>query len=214
MNIFKKVKRAAAVKQREASAIGIIGLTEEQQEQMEEYKKLFEEKKDFCRNNAVPRERKVSGTELKNHIIEEYGAVEKEFPERQKQMFKEGLLYTLHPEIFPESCFPPREGGREAVLKWARHHDHSEISNIARGISDEQFGLQFCYLEIPENEIRFDLELSTGQMQISSAGDESEELFREIVLWQGITKEDIENETSAFHIYADEYYRSFRGNPL
>ena len=208
MNIRKKVKRAAAGKRREAAAVGIIGFSEEQTEQYEEFRKRLEEKKEFCRKNAVPREKKVSGIELKNHIIEEYGAVEREFPERQKQMFKEGLLYTLHPEIFPESCFPPKEGGREAALKWARQHDHEEISDIAGNIPDEQFGLQFSYLEIPEKEIRFDLELSTGWMQISSTGDESGDLFGEIVLWQGITKDDIEYETDAFHIYADEYYRA------
>ena len=206
MNIKKKVKKAAVGIRKEAAAIGIIGFSEEDREQYEEFKTRFEEKKDFCRKNAIPREAKVSGIELKNHIIDKYGAVEKEFPERQRQMFKEGLLYTLHPEIFPESCFPPKEGGREAVIKWARHHDRQEISDITGSIPDEQFGLQFSYLEIPEKEIRFDLELTTGQMQISSSDDESEDLYREIVLWKGITKEDIENETDAFHIYADEYF--------
>ena len=212
MNILKKVKKAAAGELREAASIGIIGLTEEQKEQQEEFMKLFEEKLDFCRKNAVPRDKKVSGIELKNHIIEEYGAVEKDFPERQKQMFKEGLLYTLHPEIFPESCFPPKNGGRKAFLKWARNHDWKEISDIARGIPDEQFGLQFAYLEIPGRNIRFDIELTTVRMQISSQGDESADLYGEIVLWQGITKEDIENETDAFRSYADEYYRSTGGN--
>jgi hypothetical protein len=214
MKIIKKIKKATAGKNREAASIGIIGLTEEQKEQQEEFMKRFEEKLEFCRKNAIPQEKKVSGIELKNHILEEYGAGEKEFPERQKQMFKEGLLYTLHPEIFPESCFPPKNGRREAVLKWARNHDQKEISDIARGTPDEKYGLQFSYLEIPERKIRFDLELNTGCMQISSEGDESIDLFGEIVLWQGITKEDIENETDAFRIFADEYYRSARGNQL
>lgn len=35
MNIMKKVKRTGAGKQREAAAIGIIGLTEEQREQQD-----------------------------------------------------------------------------------------------------------------------------------------------------------------------------------
>jgi hypothetical protein len=127
MNIIKKVKEAASGKRKEAASIGIIGFSEEQKEQYEEFKKRFEEKMDFCRKNAIPREKKISGIELKNHIIEEYGAVEKEFP---------------------ESCFPPKKGGKETVLKWARHHDQNEIRKIARGIPDEQFGLQFSDLLI------------------------------------------------------------------
>jgi hypothetical protein len=212
MKIMKKIKQAAAGKYKEAASIGIIGLPEEQGEQYEEFRKRFEEKKEFCRKNAVTRDKKVPGIELKNYIIEKYGAVEKEFPERQKQMFKEGLLYTLHPEVFPESCFPPKKGGRAAVLKWARNHDRQEISDIAASIPDGQFDLQFSYLELPENGIRIDLELSTGRMQISSSGDESVDLYGEIVLWQGITKEDIEKETNTFLIYADEFYRSNRDN--
>jgi hypothetical protein len=171
MNIIGKVKKAAAGKPREAAAVGIIGLTVEQREQQEEFMKRFEEKKEFCRKNAIPRDKKISGIELKNHIIEKCSAVEKEFPERHKQMFKEGLLYTLHPEIFPESCYPPKEGGREAVLKWARNRDQEEISDIANNTPDEQFGLEFAYLEIPGRKIRFDLELSTRWMQISSQGE-------------------------------------------
>jgi hypothetical protein len=97
-------------------------------------------------------------------------------------------------------------------LKWARNHDQEEISDIVNNTPDEQFGLEFVYLEIPGRKIRFDLELSTRWMQISSQGDESEDLYDEIVLWQGITKEDIENETDAFRIYADKYYRSVQGN--
>ncbi len=212
MEIMKEIIKTSTGKKREAAAIGIIGLSEEQREQHEKAMKRFEEKLDFCRKKAIPKEKKVSGAELKNHIIEKYGAVEKEVPERQKQMFKEGLLYTLHPELFPESCFPPKKGGREAVLKWARHHDREEISDIARSVPDGKFGLQLSYLEIPERKIRFDLELSTVRMQISSEGDESADIYGEIVLWQGITKEDIEKETNAFRIYADEFYRSVRGN--
>lgn len=113
---------------------------------------------------------------------------------------------------FPESCYPPKKGGREAVLKWARNHDQKEISDIARDTPDEKYGLQFSYLEMPGRKIRFDLELSTGWMQVASEGDESEDIYREIILWQGITKEDIENETNAFHIYAEEYYKRVRGN--
>ena len=212
MNILKKMKRVAARKHGEAASIGIIGFSEEQKEQWAEHMKLLDEKKEYCRKNAIPKEKKVTGIELKNHIIKEYGAVEKEFPERKKQMFKVGLLYTHHPEIFPESCFPPKGGGREAVLKWARQHDREEINRIAGSIPDGQFGLQFVYLEIPKKEIRFDLELTTGRMQISSAADESVAIFGEIILWQGITKEDIENETSEFLIYADEFFRSNQEN--
>ena len=200
MNVIKKIKRTGIRK--EAAAVGVI-------EQSEEQEKLWEEKKELCRKNAVPREKKVTGIELKNYLIEQHGAIELEFPERQKQTYKASLLYDLHPEIFPESFFPPRECGEKALIKWAKQHDFEEINEFARDIPDEMYGLKFSYMEIPEKEVHIYLEITTGRMQLSSTWYDIKDLFRGIVLWSGITKEDIDNETDAFMIYATEYYDNF-----
>ena len=191
-----------------ACSIGIIESSEEQN-------KIWEEKKEVCRKNATLKEKKVSGAELKNYLIDRYGAVEMEFPERQKNAFKASVLCNIHPEAFPESCFPPEEGGKRALKKWLKQNNPEPII-LARDIPDEKYGLQFCYLEIPEKEVRIYLELTTGHMQLSSTWYDSTELFREIVLWKGITKEDMDNETPEFMVYANEYYRSrqIRDNQL
>lgn len=159
------------IERKEAVSIGIIKGSEEQ-------KKLWEVKKEVCRKYATPREEKVSGTELKNYLVNQHGAVEMEFPERQKQAFKAIVLRNIHPEASPED------------------------------IPDEMYGLQFSYLVIEDKDLRIYLELTTGRMQMSSTWYDTTELFREIVLWEGITKEDIENETSKFMVYTDEFYHS------
>ena len=191
-------------KQNEETGVGFAWF-----ERPEEQEKIWEEKKEVCKKYAIPREKKVSGIELKHYLIKQQGAVEMQFPIRLKQMYKASLLYDLHPEIFPESCFPPREGGKKAFVKWAKQHNPKEIDEFARDIPDEKYGLEFSYLEITEKEVRIYIEMTTGRMQLSSTWYDTEELNREIVLWMGITKEDIENETDAFMIFADEYYHSF-----
>lgn len=140
------------IDRKEAVSIGIIKGSEKQKE-------LWEMKKEVCRKNATPREKKVSGTELKNYLINQHGAVEMEFPE---------------------------------------------------DIPDEMYSLQFSCLMIADKDIKIYLELTTGQMQMSSTWYDPTELFREIVLWEGITKEDIENETSKFMVYTDEFYHSLQ----
>lgn len=196
-------------KHKGACSIGIIGI--QNWEQSEERKQLWEEKKRYCKENATPREEKVSGMELKQYLIDRHGAVEKEFPERLKQMYKSNLLFDLHPEIFPESCFPPEKGGKRALLKWAKEHDPQERQTITGNITDEEYGLQFTYLEIPDQGVRIYLELNSVRMQFSSTNNDAGHLIREIILWIGITKEDIENETPVFLSYADEFY-SIRPN--
>jgi hypothetical protein len=198
MNLIRK-------KHKEASSIGIIGF--QSWEQSEERKKLWKEKLAYCKKNAVPRAEKVSGMELKQYLIDRHGAVEMEFPERLKQMYKANLLSDLHPEIFPETCFPPEKGGKRALLKWAKNHDPQERQTIARNIPDQEYGLQFAYLEIPGQGARIYLELSSARMQFSAINNDAEDLIREIILWIGVTKEDIENETPEFLSYADELYR-------
>ncbi len=185
-----------------AVSIGIIKGSEEQ-------KKLWEVKKEVCRKNATPREKKVSGTELKNYLIDQHGAVEMAFPERQKQAFKASVLCSIHPEAFPELCFPPKESGNRALKKWLKQNKPEPII-LATDIPDEMYGLQFSCLVIADKDIRIYLELTTGQMQMSSTWCDTTELFREIVLWEGITKEDIENETPKFMVYTDEFYHSLQ----
>ncbi len=149
--------------------------------------------------------------ELKQYLIDRHDAVEIEFPERLKQMYKANLLADLHPEIFPKSCFPPEKGGKRALMKWAKNYDPQEKQTIAGNIPDEKYGLQFAYLEIPDQGVRIYLEMNSVRMQFSTINNDAEDLIREIILWIGITKEDIENETPAFLSYADEYY-SFHSN--
>ena len=205
MNVIKNTKRTG--NRKEAAALGVI-------EQSEEQEKLWREKKELCRKNAIPRDNKTSGIELKNYLIEQHGAIELEFPERQKLSYKASLLYDLHPEIFSESFFPPLECGEKALIKWTKQHDFKEINEFVRDISDKKYGLKFSYLEIPEKEVRIYLEITTGWMQLSSTRYDIEDLSREIVLWSGITKEDIDNETDAFMIYATEYYYNFQKGQL
>lgn len=199
MNLIDKMK--TLVLANEAASIGSF-------EQSEEQNKLWQEKKELCKKNAIPRQEKVSGNEIKNYLINQHGAEEIEFPQRIKQMFKTNLLYDLHPEIFPASCFPPKKGGNKAFLKWVKVHNEKEIEDYVRDIPDKKYGLNFCYLELSEKDVKIYLELTTGHMQLSSTWYDTTELFREIVLWIGITKEDIDKETSTFMIYADEFYHS------
>lgn len=158
MNLIDKMKKIKTlVLANEAASIGNF-------EQSEEQNKLWQEKKELCKKNAIHRQVKVSGNEIKNYLINQHGAEEIEFPQRFKQMF--------------------------------------------RDIPDEKYGLNFCYLELSEKEVKIYLELTTGHMKLSSTWYDTTELFREIVLWIGITKEDIDKETSTFMVYADEFYYS------
>lgn len=40
-------------------------------------------------------------------------------------------------------------------------------------------------------------------MQMNSRGYDMEDMSRDIILWKGITKEDVDDETTEFMVYAD-----------
>ena len=173
--------------------------------------KIWEEKKKVCKENAIPREKKVSGRELKMRLIDKYNAEEIDFPGNEKLALKINVLLNTYPEAFPESCFPPKEGGEKAMKKWLKQHDFAEIFTLAKNIPDEKYGLQFAYLIIKDKEIKISIELTSGQMQLSSRGYDLDDMSREITLWKGITREDMENETPDFLAYVDAYYHSCNG---
>ena len=196
--MFKSKRGKAAV------SIGTI-------EASSEYDKIWEEKKEECKKNAIPRDKKVSGGELKMHLVDKYNAEEMDFSESEKLALKINVLLNTYPEAFPKSCFPPKEGGEKAMKKWLKQHDFTEIYTLAKNIPDEKYDLQFDYLIIKDKEIKILIELTTGHMQLSSKGPDLDDMSREIALWKGITREDMDNETPDFLAYVDAYYHSHHG---
>jgi hypothetical protein len=202
---------------------------------------------DACKGQAVTRERHFTGEEIKDHIIETYGAKEIEPTPTQKLMLKINVLSNCYPEALQQSAMPDKNADKKEWLEWARQ-EHVNTLDIAQKVSDETYGLRYAVLRIPRTEITevyylageeeqkthmkkhekkhkkglknilrrlfvkyrkrqftdlterkpeiiLEIELSTGYMMMQNG---CSMLMNEIILWQGVTKEDIEKCTPRF----------------
>lgn len=223
------LKKSRSLSKTSQSSIGIIGGSDgptavfvcDEKDQAQKHSK-WQQELAVCRKQTVPKERMVTGDELKQHLVNEYGAIEMEISEGKKTALKICVLSNYYPET---------------LLEWAKK-DHVNRWQAAQNVSDEEYGLRYTCLTIPRtekterfyitmehdnsirdhrsllsklfrkssqelnvniDEMEFQIELSTGYMQLNNG---CQSLFNEVILWRGVTKEDIETQTPSFLGYA------------
>ena len=151
------------------------------------------------RKLAVPKDKLPTGNELKEYIINEYKAKEISIPNSRKLAMKLTVLVNFYPHTLANT-------GISLEDKF----------ETARYICDDNYNMNFVSLVIPRNdntekfyneikldpqsdeEMVIDIELSTGFIQLLNGGRSS---LNEIIIWRGITKEDIEKCTIIFRDY-------------
>lgn len=221
---------------KEASAIGIIGGADgptavfmAKPKADGQWQKALER----CKAVAIPRETRVTGEQLKQHLKEEYDAYEVPVPGGKRLALKVTVLMNYYSEAVAQPPMPSEDDGISAWREWAER-SHMDIA-AARDIPDERYGLEYVFLAVPRNakterfyteaekelsqpkislwqrlfgrrtpparanKMVFGIELSTGHWQLD---DGCKTLMDEVMLWRGVTREDIERKTPAFMAYA------------
>lgn len=199
-----------------------------------ERKRQWDVALEACKEIAVPVEHIKTGDELKNYLMETFGAEEIEPQQWQLDMLKINALMNHHPEALQMPELPDEKATQEEWLEWAKEK-HLDYRESAKRLPDDVFGFRYAFLRIPHNEktriyyrarqkedkmtgikglfyalkryvkrqdepeMMLDIELSTCHM---SMGNGCARLINHLVLWRGITKEDIEQRTPLFMAYA------------
>ncbi|ABR47612.1 hypothetical protein Amet_1412 [Alkaliphilus metalliredigens QYMF] len=174
---------------------------------------------DACKRQAVPKECNYTGEEIKTYLIETYGAKEIEPTAGQRLMLKVNVLSNFYPEVLQKYMdyldaarqeLDETYGLRYAVLRipctktsaiyyLARKEEQKKHEKKESGFFARFGKEQSTNLNAGEPEMQVEIELSTGYMTLENGCDM---LKNEIILWQGITKEEIEKCTPRFMAFA------------
>ena len=179
----------------------------------EEKKKRFQELLKLVRENAVPRKAPLTTEEMMEHLITFYEAVEIPASPGQIWAMKRNVISNFFPEILPFPVRPPKGAGKKELLTWAEQEEKENGAFIDR-LSPDELGLVLHVFRIPEQkkqeyweeedqtdqDLLIEWEERTGHMTVSGPG--CRKLGDELILWKGVTKEDLEKETPVFYSYA------------
>jgi len=139
--------------------------------------------------------------ELENHLINDYNAVPYQLSERELELLKANVIMNKFREVLvlPE---PPGENPtKKQLLKYVQNDTSFEQ---ARGYPAEKLGLIMKAYKLPltidgQREAIVELEMTSQYMRISDA---PKEVVDALSIWQGVSEEDIANETPRFIAYA------------
>lgn len=201
MNI---IKRFFQKRKNGASAIGIIGgadgptgvfIAGKKTSNNSEHQKFLKHAKTKIKANYH------SIYELENHLINNYNAVPYKLSERKLEMLKANVIMSRFREILvlPESL--GENPTKKQLLKYAQNDTSFEQ---ARRYPAGKLGLVMKAYKLPlaidgRQEAIVELEMTSEYMRISNA---SKEVADALSIWQGVSEEDIANETPRFIAYA------------
>ncbi len=139
--------------------------------------------------------------ELENHLINDYNAVPYQLSERELEMLKANVIMNRFREvlILPESL--GENPTKKQLLKYAQNDTSFEH---ARNYPAEKLGLIMKAYKLPlaidgRREAIVELEMTSEYMRISNTPKEVADVLS---IWQGVSEEDIANETPRFIAYA------------
>ena len=138
----------------EASSIGIIGgadgpttiFVETSHAEVQWWRKTLEQ----CKSTVRPRETRVTGDELVQHLMDVYGAYEVPVSQGKRLALKMSVLLNHHSGALAQPPMPPQDADRETWQAWAKQA-HVSMEAV-RAIPDEQYGLRYMFLAIPRTE--------------------------------------------------------------
>lgn len=161
-----------------------------------------------CRRQVVPRAVDLTGEEIKTFLVDTYGAFEIDPIPSQRLMLKVNVLSSFYPQALQQPPLPDENANIKEWQRWAQQQ-HMNYLEAAKQVSDEDYNLRYLFLQIPgdesddleeqQSEILLEIELTTGYMSIKNGSDI---LKNEIILWRGVTMDDVEKCTPRFMAYA------------
>lgn len=178
----------------------------------EERKQRYREFLELAKQKIIPRELPVSVEEWLEHLKVFYGAEELPVTRSQEWCLKRNILPNFFPELLPFPVCPPEGAGKKEILAWAEKEEQENGAFIDQ-FQPEKIGLRLHVHRIPEEKKREYLEAGealdqdlfvqweekTGYMMVTGPGNVK--LSDELVIWRGVTQEDIDQETPAFFSY-------------
>jgi hypothetical protein len=201
MNIIKRIFQK---RKKEAATIGIIG-------RVDGPNSIFIAGKKTSNNSDQQAFLKYAKTkikanyrslcELEDHLIKNYNAVPYQLSERKLEMLKANVILNR----FREVLVLPEPLGENPTKKQLLEYAQNDTSfEQARGYPAEKLGLIMKAYKLPlaidgPQEATVEMEMTSEYMRISDA---PKEVSDALSIWQGVSKEDIADETPRFIAYA------------
>jgi hypothetical protein len=201
MNIIKRIFRK---RKNRASAIGIIGGADGPTGVFIAGKKTSDnsDRQTFLKYAKTKIKANYrSFYELENHLIKNYNAVPYRLSERKLEMLKANVIINK----FREVLVLPEPLGENPTKKQLFEYAQNDTSfQQARSYPAEKLGLIMKAYKLPlaldgQQEAIVGMEMTSEYMSISDA---PKELVDALFIWQGVSEEDIANESLRFIAYA------------
>lgn len=139
--------------------------------------------------------------ELENHLIKDYNAVPYQLTERKLEMLKANVIMNRFREVL---VLPEPLGENPTKKKLLEYVQNDTSFEQARSYPAEKLGLIMRAYRLPltlggQHEAVVELEMTSKYMSISDA---PKEVADALFIWQGVSEEDIANESPRFIAYA------------
>ena len=139
--------------------------------------------------------------EIENHLIKNYNAVPYQLSEIRLEVLKANVIMNR----FREVLVLPEPLGENPTKKQLLNYVQNDTSfEQARSYPAEKLGLIMKAYKLPlaiddQHEAVFEMEITSEYMSISDA---PKEVADALFIWQGVSEEDIANESPRFIAYA------------
>lgn len=201
MNIIKRIFKD---RKKEATAIGIIGGADNPTGVFIAGKKTSNnsDRQTFLKYAKTKIKANYrSLCELENHLIKNYNAIPYQLSERKLEMLKANVIKSRFREVL---VLPEPLGENPTKNQLLQYAQNDTSFEQARSYSAEKLGLIMKAYKLPialdgRQEAIVEMEMTSEYMRISDA---PKEVADALSIWQGVSEEDIANETPRFITYA------------
>lgn len=206
--MFKLLKK---FKNRQAASIGIIGGADGP---TAVYVTRGSKKNDLCNNAAVsgicPCGKSIY--ELQEYIVSKYSAVSAELSEAYRNCIKADIIQTVYPHLLKQQLPELKEKpSRRDIKRYCGALDARRTE--ALGFTEKKFDIRLfsIYTENGTLNVAFETEsefLSVTYTVSHNSDDKNmRQITDDILLFYGVTENDIINKTPRFYAYADALTR-------
>jgi hypothetical protein len=201
MNIIKRIFQK---KKKEAAAIGIIGGADGPTCVFIAGKKTSNSSDQqiflkYAKTKIKANYRSIC--EVENHLINNYNAVPYQLSEKKLEILKANVIMSRYREML---VLPEPLGENPTKKKLLEYAQNDTSFRQARNYPAEKLGLIMKAYKLPltlddQHEAVVGLEMTSEYMSISDA---PKEVADALFIWQGVSEEDIANESPRFIAYA------------
>lgn len=204
MNIIKIIKKNIFRKRKEgASSIGIIGGADGPTAILYAGKKSNksdqEEFLKYAKSKIKPNYRSIN--QLENFLIENYKARPYQLSEKKLEMLKVNVIMNKYRDLL---VFPQPLGENPTKKQILKYAQEDTSFDQAKDYPAEKLGLVMKAYKLPLNldsqkDAMVQLEMTSEYISISDA---PKDLADDLLIWLGVSEEDIDKETPRFIAYA------------